>query len=123
VSEETIDPCLSVLREQGYLDDARFARRFAEDHRRLDGWGTDRIHRALRSQGIPEELALQALPHDRDELTAAVEVLASRLREPPADERARARALGLLARRGYDVELAYEAVRAFERERSGGAAG
>jgi regulatory protein len=116
VGDDTIEQCLCELREQGYVDDARFAQRFAEDRRALDGWGTERIHRSLRGQGIPEELARQALPDGRDELTAAVELLASRLRDPPADERARARALGLLARRGYDIDLAYEAVRAFERD-------
>ena len=37
------------------------------------------------------------------------------MRTPPADERGRERALGLLVRRGYALELAYDAVRAFER--------
>ncbi len=35
---------------------------------------------------------------------------------PPADQRERERALGLLVRRGYELELAYDAVRAFERD-------
>ena len=35
--------------------------------------------------------------------------------ERPVDERSRARALAFLARRGYDSELAYDAVRGFER--------
>ena len=37
------------LCEQGYLDDARYAQRFAEDRRRLDGWGG--ADRALGSRG------------------------------------------------------------------------
>ena len=41
-----IDAVLGELCEQGYLDDARFAQRFAEDRRRLDGWGAERIERA-----------------------------------------------------------------------------
>ena len=36
----------------GYLDDARFAQRFAEDRRRLDGWGAERIERRLRALGV-----------------------------------------------------------------------
>ena len=35
---------------------------------------------------------------------------------PPDSDRERDRALGLLARRGYELELAYDAVRAFERD-------
>jgi regulatory protein len=45
-----------------------------------------------------------------------VDLLRRRLRRPPATDRDRDRALGLLARRGYEVELAYDAVRAFGHE-------
>jgi regulatory protein len=38
------------------------------------------------------------------------------VRSAPRTDRERERALGLLARRGYELELAYDAVRAFERE-------
>ena len=54
---------------------------------------------------------------DRDtagELEAAVALLRRRFGAAiPASERERERALGVLARKGYDLELAYEAVRAF----------
>ena len=36
----------SLVRD-GYLDDASYARRYAEDRRNLDGWGAERIERAL----------------------------------------------------------------------------
>lgn len=49
------------------------------------------------------------------ELEAAVALLARRLHEPPPDDPGRARALGLLLRRGYESDLAFEAVREFER--------
>jgi regulatory protein len=51
-----------------------------------------------------------------DELSAAVAILQRRLRVAPEDDRGRERALGLLVRRGYELDLAYEAVRAFERD-------
>ena len=34
--------------------------------------------------------------------------------EPPIDDRSRARALSLLTRRGYPLEIAYDAVRTYE---------
>jgi regulatory protein len=121
IGAEAVEATLTELREQGYVDDARFARRFAEDRRRLDGWGAERIRRRLLEQGVAESLVAEALPApDPDasgtdpELVAALEVLASRVREPPCDERTRSRALGLLVRRGYELELAYDAVRCFE---------
>jgi regulatory protein len=50
------------------------------------------------------------------ELGAAVALLQRRVRGPLDSERERERALGLLVRKGYELELAYDAVRAFERD-------
>ena len=113
-----IDGALTELERQGYLDDTRFARRFAEDRRRLDGWGADRIERRLLALGVEPAVVSEALgdAEDHDELGAALALLRRRLRDAPRTDRERDRALGLLARRGYDLELAYDAVRAFERD-------
>jgi regulatory protein len=117
VERELIEPCLVELREQGYLNDARFARRFAEDRRTLDGWGAARIRARLQELGIAAPLAEAATERDSEaEGSAAVAVLRRRLRAPPASERERRRAFALLVRRGYEPELAEEAVRRFERE-------
>jgi regulatory protein len=118
IEPATIEAAVGELGAQGYLDDAGYARRFAEDRRRLDGWGTDRIERRLRALGVADDVVVAALG-DRapgDEIGAAVDVLRARVRVPPGDDRARERALGVLARRGYDLDLAHEAVRRFERE-------
>jgi regulatory protein len=113
-----IDGAIAELERLQYLDDARFARRFAEDRRRLDGWGADRIERRLLALGVEPAVAGAAIAAGggHDELAAAVEVLRRKVRRPPRTDRDRDRALGVLARRGYELELAYDAVRAFERE-------
>jgi regulatory protein len=112
-----IDAAVAELERQGYLDDARFAECFAEDRRTLDAWGADRIERRLLALGIEPELAAAVAPGaEHDELFAAVALLRRRLRDAPGTDRDRERALGLLARRGYELELAYDAVRAFERD-------
>jgi regulatory protein len=112
-----IEAAITQLERMQYLDDARFARRFAEDRRRLDGWGTDRIERRLLALGVEPHHTAAALGSGdgHDELAAALEVLRTKVREPPRTDRERERALGVLARRGYELELAYDAVRAFER--------
>jgi regulatory protein len=115
---DAIDQAVADLTEAGYLDDARYARTFAEDRRSLDAWGPDRIARKLGQVGIAPDLIEAALA-DRsadDELDAAVELLHQRVRVPPQDDRGRERALGMLVRRGYSLELAYDAIRRFERE-------
>ena len=117
VESAWIDAAVEELERQGYLDDARFAARFAEDRRRLDAWGADRIARRLLALGVEPALVASAVSaaDGHDELAAAVGLLRRRVARPPDSARDRERALGLLARRGYDLELAHDAVRAFER--------
>lgn len=104
------------LSEDGALDDERFARRYAEDKRELRGWGPERIREALAARGLAPALIEAALATEGAEgqLERAIALL-ERRGESPVDERSRARALAYLARRGYDSELASEAVRGFER--------
>jgi regulatory protein len=113
-----IDAAIEELERLDYLDDRRFARRFAEDRRRLDAWGADRIERRLLALGVEPAVAAGAVAtgDGHDELAAAVALLRARVRQPPRTDRDRERALGLLARRGYELELSYDAVRAFERD-------
>ena len=118
IDESSIDGAIAALTRQGYLDDVRYARTFAEDRRALDDWGPERIERRLLALGVAPDLVAAALAH-RDtagELEAAVALLRRRLRAVPSNDRERERALGMLARKGYDLELAYDAVRAFERD-------
>lgn len=118
VEPAVIDEAVAELARQGYLDDARYAIRFAEDRRALDAWGAERIERRLLAAGVAPELiaAAIAVQDGEHELDAAVALLRRRLAQPPADDRGRERALGLLVRRGYELDTAYEAVRAFERQ-------
>ncbi|HEX3279430.1 MAG TPA: regulatory protein RecX [Thermoleophilaceae bacterium] len=116
VEPENIAAAVAELREVGLLDDARYAQRFAEDKRELESWGAERIARELQRRGIAPDL-ISAVVADRSreaELQTALVLLARRV-PPPADDRERDRAWRLLIRRGYEAELAYEAVRRHER--------
>jgi regulatory protein len=113
VDPATIDAVLGELCEQGYLDDARFATRFAEDRRRLDGWGSERIERRLIAVGIAGELIAAAVDEQGPaaELEAAIALLQRRFPAPPETPRECERALGMLLRKGYGLELAHSAIR------------
>jgi regulatory protein len=118
VEPGTAEVVLEALRRDRVLDDADYARRFAEDRRRLDGWGAERIERSLATAGVARDhiaAAIAAL-EDESETDAALQVLVTRVRTPPRDDTERQRALALLVRRGYELEVAYDAVRAFEGE-------
>jgi regulatory protein len=113
VEPNVIDEVIGELIEQGYLDDASYAERFTEDRRRLDGWGAERIERRLRALGIAPD-AVHAAVGTRahaEELDAAVALLRRRFPVPPATPRDCERALGMLVRKGYELELAHDALR------------
>jgi regulatory protein len=112
VEPGAIDDVVAELTEAGLLDDARYAQAFADDKRYLDRWGSERIARELQRRGIAPDL-IESVLSDRSrdaELESALLLLAQRA-PTVSDDRERDRAWRLLVRRGYEVELAYEAVR------------
>ena len=118
IEEAVVEEAVEELRHLGYLDDARYARTFAEDRRNLDGWGAERIERRLLALGVDREHVAAAVGgrDGAEELEAALGLLRHRFRGGGLEgERERERALGMLVRKGYELELAYDAVRAFER--------
>jgi regulatory protein len=112
-----VDAAVSGLTEAGELDDRRFALRYAQDKRELRGWGAERIREALAARRVPSaliEVALEAESRDAA-VDRATELLARRGR-PVGNDAERSRALGFLTRRGYEYEVAYEAVRIAARD-------
>ena len=112
-----VEEAVAELVAAGTLDDARFAARYAEDKRELAGWGSERIRVALLERGVPHHEVEAALAGEDE--PAEAQRAAVLLRERGADlsdERARGKALGLLARRGYSADVAYEAIRLVEHE-------
>ncbi|WP_157260849.1 regulatory protein RecX [Patulibacter minatonensis] len=119
IDATSVQGAIAELVEVGYLDDARYAERFVEDKRRLEGWGSLRIEQGLRKTGIDAALIDAALADDPlkdDEDVLAVEALEQRLRgAAPDGDRGRQKALRMLATKGYALETAYAAVRTYER--------
>lgn len=117
VDEPTVAAAITELTELGYLDDARFAIRFTGDRRLLDGWGSSRIERRLRELGVARDLIAAALErgeNEQSELEAAVQQLRRRFSAAPQTARDRRRAVEMLMRRGYALELAHDALRRVE---------
>ena len=119
-----VEGAIEELQTLGQLDDARFARLFAQDRRELDGWGQERIARRLGELGIGRELVEEALAGEPDdELQRAVELLGHRFptgtpdRSADPGDRIRERAFGVLIRKGYESEIAADAVRRWDAAR------
>jgi regulatory protein len=121
VDPQDAERAIAALMEQGYLDDARFVGLFVQDKRELEQWGSDRIRQALLARGIDRDLVEKALTEpvggSGSEIERAVALLVRRFPRPLRDRRERERALGVLLRKGYDVELALDAITAHARER------
>ncbi|HMS72497.1 MAG TPA: RecX family transcriptional regulator, partial [Baekduia sp.] len=79
VDESTAQAAIDELTQLGYLDDARYAQRFAEDRRNLDSWGDDRIDRRLRELGV-DRGEIQAALADRGDAPSELDTAVALLR-------------------------------------------
>ena len=138
---DVVEAALRELGEQGYLDDARFARLYVQDKQDLSQWGSGRIRRGLLEHGIEPGIADAALmgapapgqaivtgsgatgasdcaaaTDHAGELGRALALLHKRFPEGLDDPRDWERALGVLMRRGYEYELAVDALAEHRRE-------
>jgi regulatory protein len=113
-----IDQALAIVVEQGYVSDERYARLLVEDRRAIDGWGSLRIRARLEAAGIDRDLIEELLSRfdTAAELAAASELLSRRCALPLAGERERQRAYAMLVQRGFESEIAYDAIRDATRE-------
>ncbi len=104
VTEETV----RILRERGYLDDARLARQLVESRFRKRGYGPARLHAELRRRRVSDAEARQAveeLAAREDILQAALHAAARKWRIRDRDPRsALARLARILGRLGYDTD-------------------
>jgi regulatory protein len=113
IEPDTVAAALQELGEHGYLGDRRFACLLAHDKRQLEGWGSERIRRELLARGVDRDLAEEAVGDNGEgELARAIALLRRRFSPPLRERRERERALGVLLRKGYDYELAVEALAA-----------
>lgn len=112
MEEAELAEVMARLYEAELLDDKAYAIQYAADKRELRGWGPDRIRNELRHRGVPEAFIAQAVDVEDadDQVQRAVGLLAERELDCESDAE-RGRALQLLVRRGFPLEVGYAAVR------------
>jgi regulatory protein len=118
--EESIGQVIARLREQNYLDDAKYALDYARLHARSRRQGRFRIARELRQRGVPDrhiESALDAVFTDTDEAVLVRERLKRQLARVrgPLDQRKIASAYRSLLRAGFSADLIRTELRAATR--------
>jgi regulatory protein len=108
--ELVVERVIERLLELGYLNDAEYARRYAESRFGAKGYGPQRIRRELRHRGVAEqetEAALEELLQTADPLEAAREQAEKRWKrlEGETDPRKRRKKLSdFLVRRGFSFD-------------------
>ena len=113
--QDAVDSVVEDLTAEGLVDDRRYADRYIEDRRELDGWGHVRIALDLERRGVDAAVIEEALADDgADELGTALALLETRVAAIGGD-RDRNKAWNMLVRRGYEPEVAYSAVREHEK--------
>lgn len=106
---------LQRLREQNYIDDARYAREYARAHAQTRRQGKFRIARELRARGVPDkhiEAALEAVFAETDENALVRARMERKLRQlrgrdgpaKPLDEKKRASIYRSLLRAGFSAD-------------------
>ncbi|MCC6906486.1 MAG: regulatory protein RecX [Phycisphaerales bacterium] len=116
---EHVEAILNRLRELGLIDDRAFAREAIEQTHRRGPAGERLMRHVLDRHGVEPETARQAIEEAGREAPSPVEqarlLVQARLpsmRDLPSHKQA-VRLLGLLARRGFDDEVAQGVVREF----------
>jgi len=114
---ELIKPVVQKLKEQQYLDDARYARDYARVHAQSRRQGKFRIARELRGRGVPDrhiEAALEAAFAETDENALVRARLSRKLKNirGPLDEKKRASLYRSLLRAGFSSDAIRSELRA-----------
>jgi len=115
VPAREIEPIISQLIGEGFLNEARFAEHFAVSKLRQKGWGLRKIEAALKQKRVSEPCIRAALKSiDQDEQAGRLrELVAKRWakeREPDAF-RKRQRVMAYFLRRGFAMDEVETALR------------
>lgn len=115
VPAREIEPIISQLIGEGFLNEARFAEHFAVSKLRQKGWGLRRIEAALKQKRVSEpciRAALKAI--DQDEQAGRLrELVAKRWtkEKDPDTFRKRQKVMAYFLRRGFAVDEVEKALR------------
>jgi regulatory protein len=106
-----IDRALERLHELGYLDDRAWSDRYVAAPR-AQARGRSLLRSELKARGVPDQVVADAL-EGRDELAAALETAAKRLRSLRSiedEERRKRRLYDFLRRRGFSDDVCRRAM-------------
>jgi regulatory protein len=119
--EGLIKKVISRLKQNGYIDDARYAKQFARQRTELRKQGKFRVARELRARGVPDhhiEAALEEAAKDTDEAAIIRQRIERKLKlfRGEVDDRKIASLYRSLLRLGFPADLIRRELRSIARE-------
>lgn len=122
LGEEVVEEAVARLEEQGWLNDRRFAERFAETAVSGGRFFGPRLRLEMRRRGVPAGLADEVLgrirqEHDeQDDLRSVMERRFSGFSFFAASDREKRRVIAFLQRRGFGLSAIMKALKVGEIE-------
>jgi regulatory protein len=116
--ETDIEAALDRMISEGWVNDLRFAERFAESALASGRYYGPRLRQEMRRRGLPPELVSEVLgrvleEHDQiGEVRTIIERRFSGFSFSSASDREKRRAVGFLQRRGFSLSAIMSALRA-----------
>ncbi len=112
---------MARLKENGKIDDARYAKQFARQRTEVRKQGKFRVARDLRARGVPDrhiEAALREAAEDTDEGAMVRQRIERKLRayRGEIDEKKMASIYGSLLRAGFSADVVRRELKALTRE-------
>lgn len=116
--EEAAEAATRRMEELGLVDDADYARRFANDMLHLKNWAPRRVAQELRRKGVDAETVESCLEElaDFDPVEKITGIIQRKYLPLLGEQKGRNRAINALLRLGYDYEDIRSALRRIEQE-------
>ena len=121
VDEDLIQKVIARLKQNGYIDDARYAKQFARQRTEGRKQGKFRISRDLRARGVPDrhiEAALEEAAQNTDEAAVVRQRIQRKLRASRGeiDDRKLASLYRSLLRSGFSADVIRRQLKSLTRE-------
>ncbi|HEY3928059.1 MAG TPA: regulatory protein RecX [Candidatus Koribacter sp.] len=105
-----MDAVVERLKQQKYLNDARYAESFSNYRKENEKFGRNRVVNELRTRGVHADVidkAVNTTYGETDEVELAKKFIQRKRVRPPADQKATGRVFRMLLRAGFGSRTAY----------------
>ena len=108
---------IQQLKSEGWIDDRRFAQRFAESASASGRFCGPRLRQEMRRRGLPDDVVndmMGRIREEYDEVAGVTAILERRYPDfprSPGNDKEKQRIIGFLQRRGFNISVIMHALR------------